>query len=759
MPSQRKWKRFFIRTFIILAAILILITIVASPITRYFLQKYDVKFTGREIKVGRVLVNPLAGSVSLHNFRIYEPGSDTVFVYARKFSANISILKLISGVYDISSIRLSQPEIRIVKTDSVFNFNDILQKFATGKDTLKNILKLNIRNIKISDCIVLYSERNILADLTFSDINFTSSGFFWDRDTITGKFSLVPGVGDFSGNFTLNKDSLDYKVDMNLSGLGLNQFEPYFDAMAGKASLSGYLNLNLSAYGNFHQLMKGHASGNLELKNVHLGPDPGRDYLSLKRLLVQFRDIDVGKSQYYFDSILVDRPYILYQKYDTLDNFRRLFSTWFAKRAAEKVKEVADTVSLLVNLIGVDYDLRNFDLKDARIDFNDYSIAEKFSISLDPLNIKSDSINKSRKRVRIAVNSKIKPFGRFDATLSMNPENDKYFDFKYEFRDIAASMFNPYIASFTSYQLDHGTIEMRGDWSIRNAAINAKNHFLALNPQDTKKVRGKDTKWIPLPLIMAFVRERGSVIDYQIPVKGNLKDPAFKPGDIITDILRNILVKPPTTPYRLEVKNVEKEIEKTLRVKWQMRQYAIEEGQDKFMKHVSTFLKDNPEARIVVQPVFYEEKEKENLLLFEAKKKFFLEKHKDMTSLSKKDSMEVEKLTFKDHALRKFLDGSLKKPELLTLQEKCYRVVGKEIVERDYKALVEKRREAFLKYFKDNKSDERVEILNVKNEVPYNWFSYYDINYKGEVPESLAKAFRKLYEINSEPPRREYFKP
>ena len=465
------------------------------------------------------------------------------------------------------------------------------------------------------------------------------------------------------------------------------------------------------------------------------------------------------KSIYYFDSVLVDKPYILYQKYDTLDNFRRLFSTWFAKRAAEKVKEVADTVSFLVNLMGVDYDVGTFDLNNARIDFNDYSIAEKFSISLDPLNIKSDTINKSDKRVNIAINGKIKPYGRFAASLSMNPQNSRYFDFRYEFRDIAASMFNPYIASFTSYQLDHGTIEMHGDWSIRNAAINAQNHFLALNPQDTKKVRGKDTKWIPLPLIMSFVRERGSVIDYQIPVKGNLKDPSFKLGDIITDILRNILVKPPTTPYRLEVKNVQQEIEKTLRVKWQMRQYAIEEGQEKFMKHIAGFLKDNPEASIVVQPVFYEEKEKENILLFEAKKKFFLHKHEEMTSLSRKDSLEVDKLTFKDHALKKFLDGSLKKPGLLTLQEKCRRVVGKEIIERDYKALVERRRKAFLKYFKDNDSDSRVEILKVKNEVPYNWFSYYDINYKGEVPESLAKAFKKLYEINSEPPRREYFKP
>ncbi len=763
MAVNNKRRRFLVKTVIVIAVILVMLIIIASPITRYLVQKYDVKFTGREIVLGRAYVNPITGSVSLRNITIYESGSDTVFFAARKFSTNISILKLIFGAYDISSIVLNQPEVRIVRTDTLFNFNDLIQKFATGKDTLEEkVLKLDIRNIKINDGTVVFTERNMAADLTFSEINFRSPGVFWDVDSISGEFSVVPGEGSLSGDFMFNKDSLDYRVSAQLSGLDLKQFKPFFDAMSGQseANISAFINLDLNARGNFKEITKGKIAGKLEMTDFHLGPNIRQDYLGVKRLLVELRNIDLEESRYYFDSVLIDKPYILYQKYDTLDNFRRLFSTWFAERAAEEVKEVADTIDFLVDMIGVDYYMDAFALKNARIDFDDYSAAEKFSMSLDPLNIKADTIDKSDKRVKITMNGKIKPYGRFAANLSMNPENDKNFDFNYEFRGIPAPMFNPYIASFTSYQFDQGTIEMHGDWSVKNADINALNHFLVLDPRDTKKVRGKDTKWIPLPLIMSFVRERGSVIDYQIPVKGNLNDPGFKVIDIISDILRNILVKPPTTPYRMEVKNVEQQIEKTLRVKWYMRQFAIEEGQEKFMEQISEFLKDSPEASIIVQPVFHEEKEKESLLFFEAKKKFFFARQKkEVAALSKKDSMEVEKLTFKDHALMKYLNGSLKNPELVTLQEKCYRLVGREIIDEEYRELIEKRRGAFLAYFIKNNVDNRVEILKVENRVPFNWFSYYDINYKGDVPESLEKAFRKLYEINSEPPRREYFKP
>ena len=47
-----------------------------------------------------------------------------------------------------------------------------------------------------------------------------------------------------------------------------------------------------------------------------------------------------------------------------------------------------------------------------------------------------------------------------------------------------------------------------------------------------------------MPLIMTFIRERGNVIDYEIPITGNLKDPKFHLSDVIFDLLGNIFVKP-----------------------------------------------------------------------------------------------------------------------------------------------------------------------------------------------------------------------
>lgn len=757
---KRSWKKILLKSVLVIGIILLLLIIIASPLAKYLIQKYDVKFTGREITVDHVYINPVSGSVSMRGFRVFESNSDSVFMYMRKFSARFSILKLLSGTYEITSLKADHPEITIVKNDSIFNFSDLIKRFAGAeKDTTRPPAHFNLKNIKINDGLIRYYENDLPVNMNISEIDFSSPGMYWNVDTLNGKFSFVPGKGRLVGDFTVNKITMDYRLSLDLRGFDMSIIQPYLNAIAKKASIKAGLNLIIEAKGNFRELLNGQAKGRFELNDLHFGPSPDKDFFSMSRFLVKFNDIDLKNNKFYFDSILIDKPGVLYQKYDTLDNFRRMFSTYLAEQAKKKVKKTADTVSMLVSLLGSDYYLGNFALTNGTIEFNDYSLAEKFTFRMHNFDIRADTIDKAKRRVKVHSDGKITPAGKFNADISMNPKDDRDFSLDYNFKDIPAPMFNPYLVTFTSYPLDKGTIELSGKWTVLNGKINSINHFLAIEPRDSKREKGKNTKWIPMPLIMAFVRERGAVIDYVIPVKGDLKDPKFKLGDVISDILRNILIKPPTTPYGVKVTKAENEIEKTLNVKWQMRQTAIGDDQKKFIEGVADFLKKNGEARIVVQPVFYAEKEKENILLFEAKKKYFIETGKKGATapLSKDDSAKVEKMSTNDRSFKKFLNSKFRDPAMLTLQERCYKYVGSEIVDTRYKQLISSRESSFMKYFKDNNTSDRIEILKIREEMPVNWFSYYRLNYKGDIPESLSEAFNKLYELNTEPPRRQYF--
>jgi hypothetical protein len=262
-----------------------------------------------------------------------------------------------------------------------------------------------------------------------------------------------------------------------------------------------------------------------------------------------------------------------------------------------------------------------------------------------------------------------------------------------------------------------------------------------------------------MPLIMALVRERGNVIDYKIPITGNLKNPKFHLRDVLTDVVENIFVKPPTTPYRFDVKNLENKIEKSLHVTWEMHQYKLLDNQETFLKEVSEFLKSNPQATISVYPMVYSEKEKEYILFYETKKKYYLKQHhKDQKSFSKKDSMFVENMSVKDHTLVHTLSKGLSDTVMFTLQEKCYNYVSHKTVTKKLNDLKEKRKNTFLSFFVKDGTDKQIKIHKSVSEIPFNGFSYFKLNYQHDVPTALKDAYQKMTELNDKVPRRKYKK-
>ena len=83
-------------------------------------------------------------------------------------------------------------------------------------------------------------------------------------------------------------------------------------------------------------------------------------------------------------------------------------------------------------------------------------------------------------------------------------------------------------------------------------------------------------------------------------------------------------------------------------------------------------------------------------------------------------------------------------------------MVGSDIVNAKYRQLSEARLNAFTSQFKKKGVDKRLKISEGKEVVPYDGFSFYKIDYKGELPESLIKAHEKMNKLNDETPRKKF---
>lgn len=722
---------------------------------------------GREIAVSDVYVNPFTGSVYLSNLKIKENKSDTLFVSIGSVDANISIMKLFRRTLEISEITIDKFQSNIIQNGNTLNFSDLIERFSS-KDSIteaKKGFKFSMLNIHIKNSYFAYFEDIIPIKYAIKNVDIKSDGLTWDSDTINLLFSFIPqnGNGNFMGKISINMKTNDYDMEFQTRTLDLSILEQYMKDFTNYGSFSANLDTDIKAKGNFLSNQNVTISGHIGINDFHFGKSPNVDYASFKKLSINIDELSPYKPRYQFDSITLDEPYFQYEIYDYLNNYETMFGVEGTNLKSEGginqkfnlIVEIAQYVKVLAkNFFKSDYNLNYLGIYDGKIEFNDYSISDKFSVSLNPLTLEVDSVDKKRARINVDVYSGIQPYGKSNVSLSINPNDSSDFDLKYHFENIPLSAFNPYSVTYTSYNIDRGTVEVQGLWKVRNGNIQSNNHVLFIDPRVGYKLRNKNNTKIPLPLIMSIVRERGNVIDYQIPINGNLDNPKFHLKDIIYDIITNILVKPIVIPYKIDVKRKETTVENALTFRWDMNSSEPDNKQVRFIKKLENFLEKNPEAHINIQPQYYTIKEKEYILFYEAKKKYYMKVTGiSESSLSQNDVSKIQNMSIKNVDFVKYIDANTDNKLLFTMQEKCLQFIGSKFITERYIKLNTDRLKTFKSYFKDPSTIKRIGFITSLSVIPYNGFSFYKISYNGEMPIFLIEAFYDMNEINKNSPR------
>jgi len=768
--KARKIKKIFLIFSSIVILLVALSILFISPLVKYFVEHNDEKYTGRQITMDWAYVNPFTGFVHFNNFKAYEAKKDTLFFSAKNVSADFSLLKLFSKTVEITELIIDHPQGVVTNTKKHFNFDDLILRFAP--DTLssnKSSFKVNILKFEIRHGEFYYREKAIPINYLVKDLNMESSGKRWDANTIASTFSFLSqdGKGGMKGNFTINVKSLDYRLTNSIRNFDLEIIRQYLWELINYGMFSAKMDATVKAIGNFSDPNRIDMHGRLSFTDFHLGKTVKDDYVAFDKLVIAIERVSPIHKIFHFDSIILSHPFLKYEEFDSLNNVEMLFG--------EKGSNISDVTSQasrfnLVIEIGrylkklnrsffqSQYKINTLRVINGNVKFSDFSLNEQFSISANSLNIRADSVNKNNKRIAMYVKSGVKPFGDLTIKLSINPKDSGDFDMYYHLNKMPASAFNPYLISFTSFPMDRGTINLNGVWNVRNGEIKSVNHVLIIEPRLSKRMRNKNFKWIPLSWVMPFVRERGNVIDYDIPISGNLKNPHFHLHDAVMDLLRNVFVKPVTIPYGIKLRTAEDEIENSLTLEWGMRQRELRNKQKHFVRTMAEFLDKHKQSSITVYSNEYSLKEKEQILFFEAKKKYFLSSHGKGKSFTNEDSVTVNKMSIKDAAFMHLLKQGRGAGDTLmfTIQDKCNFYLTNNLVNSEYKKLVGERDRVFKEFFVKNGTMDRVKFNSNNDSIPYNGFSCYKIIYHGPIPESLQRAYRDMHELNNEGPREKY---
>ena len=133
-------------------------------------------------------------------------------------------------------------------------------------------------------------------------------------------------------------------------------------------------------------------------------------------------------------------------------------------------------------------------------------------------------------------------------------------------------------------------------------------------------------------------------------------------------------------------------------------------------------------------------------------------RNKNNQSLSLSDSLEVNKMSVKDSLFVRYLDNQVNNNLLFTLQDKCNALIGFASINAKLKHLGKARENAFMDHFRQKGVEDRVTIHPEKITIPYNGYSIYKIDYKGDLPKHLTKAYQEMDELNADALRKKYEK-
>jgi hypothetical protein len=127
---------------------------------------------------------------------------------------------------------------------------------------------------------------------------------------------------------------------------------------------------------------------------------------------------------------------------------------------------------------------------------------------------------------------------------------DRYSDITFKFENISLPVFNPYSGKFAGYNIAKGKLFTDLHYQIDNRKLEAQHKIRIDQLEWGEATASKGEATLPVKFATSLLKDADGVIKLEIPVTGTLDDPSFRVGPIVWQVVKNILAKAVTAPFK-----------------------------------------------------------------------------------------------------------------------------------------------------------------------------------------------------------------
>ncbi|GBU25769.1 hypothetical protein R83H12_02427 [Fibrobacteria bacterium R8-3-H12] len=123
-------------------------------------------------------------------------------------------------------------------------------------------------------------------------------------------------------------------------------------------------------------------------------------------------------------------------------------------------------------------------------------------------------------------------------------------DFKVETANQDLTVLSPYSGKYAGYRIAKGQIAMQADYAMQNNKVHGNNHVVMQHLNFGEAVENSEATKLPVRLFAALLSDKDGIIDLDVAIEGDLDDPEFSVGSLIWKVIKNLLGKAVSAPFK-----------------------------------------------------------------------------------------------------------------------------------------------------------------------------------------------------------------
>ena len=567
---------------LIVLAVLIVIVIaaikVAPGIAKNYVVAHSEELIGRKMKIENVEFSPLSFTVTVDDFAIYESDGTTPFVAFEKFRINVNPTRLVAKEISVSEIYLKGLYTRVTQRGDRFNFSDILEKFtATGADSTAAETKTDstaadtaqalnldpsealggfsvaVENISLEKGNIIYEDLKVGSKIHLQDFSVAIPAvYFSNKNTDIGVNFKFANGGDLGVQVQFNMKTQDFGVNVTLNKLALAVGKPYLKDFINYKDFEGSLGANLKIAGNVNDVLSSNVSGIVSVDDIKLTETSGKA-LGVSHVGVGIAKANLNQMDFRIDSVIVDGAFAhldLFKNGSTnIDVLLEPLMKPAKKAPADSTeKEEAKTAEKQKPLKAV---IDKLQVVNTNVTATDHTPKQPFNYKVSAIAVNGSNINFNTP-CTINVSAAFPEGGaltlKYKGALSDISTMDAYISVK----NLALKHFSPYSHHYTGYPISSGTMAFASENKMSGWNIESKNTIDIYNIDVGDKDGNTDPEYmVPMKVGLYILKDKDDKIQFDVPVKGNVKDPEFSYLKIVWQTVMNLLIKVALSPFKV----------------------------------------------------------------------------------------------------------------------------------------------------------------------------------------------------------------